>query len=144
MWGVSGEVAWQANDWLSIKSISGYRDMDMKSSRDGDNTPANILPPRTSMISGRLARVPVFRHFAGGSVELAVRTVLLQEEGTDSNPVYLPVGSISSGGGFENESKAVFFQSTYDLTGEMVLNWWRQIYRRRQGIYPRQGPDIAQ
>ncbi|MCB1695056.1 MAG: TonB-dependent receptor [Pseudomonadales bacterium] len=137
MWGVSGEVAWQANDWLSIKSISGYRDMDMKSSRDGDNTPANIFATEDFYDQWQVSQE---FQFSGTLLEDRLNWLFglyyFKEEGTDSNPVYLPVGSISSGGGFENESKAVFFQSTYDLTEKWSLTGGVRYTEDDKGFIP--------
>jgi iron complex outermembrane receptor protein len=46
-----------------------------------------------------------------------------QEEGSDLNPVFLPVGAIRSGGHYDNDSQAAFFQGTYDLTHQLALTF---------------------
>jgi iron complex outermembrane receptor protein len=42
-WGFSGHVDWNASHWLTLKSITAYRDLHWTGARDADNTPFVIL-----------------------------------------------------------------------------------------------------
>ena len=42
-WGIAGNVDWQLNDKMSLKSITGYRSYTSKSAYDNDGSPAPIL-----------------------------------------------------------------------------------------------------
>ena len=42
-WGFSGHVDWNASNWLTLKSITAYRDLHWRGARDADNTPFVIL-----------------------------------------------------------------------------------------------------
>lgn len=122
VWGVSTEMTWHVNDQFKIKSITAYREMDMESSRDADGTPANIL-----------ATADFFEHeqfsqelqFSGALMDERLQWILglyyFQEEGSNLAPVTLAVGAIQSGGHYDNESKAAFFQSTYTVTDKLSL-----------------------
>ncbi len=124
VWGVSADATWNVGELLKIESITAYREMSMDSSRDGDNTPANVF-----------ATIDIYRHhqfsqefqFSGDLFESRLNWLFglyyFQEDGKDLNPVFLPVGSIQSGGEYDNDSKAAFFQATYDLTQKLALTF---------------------
>ena len=124
IWGASVEMTWNVNDWLTIKSITGYRDMDMESSRDGDNTPGIIFATRDFYEQDQFSQE---LQFSGVAMEDRLKWLLglyyFEEDGFNKNPVYLPVGGIQSGGIFDNESKAAFFQATYDMTDKLALTF---------------------
>ena len=123
-WGVSAEMTWNATEQVSIKSITAYREMEMESSRDGDNTPANIFATQDFYDHEQLSQE---FQFSGTLMENRMSWLFglyhFQEEGFNRNPVFLPVGSIQSGGLYDNESQAAFFQSTYDLTQQWALTF---------------------
>lgn len=122
VWGVSAELSWNIGDWLSIKSITGYREMEMESSRDGDNTPANIFATQDFYDHEQISQE---LQFSGVLMEDRLKWLLglyyFQEEGSNINPVFLPVGSLQSGGHYDNDSEAAFIQATYDLTNQLAL-----------------------
>lgn len=124
IWGVSAELTWEVSDWLTIKSITGYREMEMESSRDGDNTPANIFATQDFYDHEQISQE---LQFSGAMIEDRLQWLLglyyFQEEGFNRNPVFLPVGSVQSGGLYDNESEAAFFQATYDLTNQLALTF---------------------
>ncbi|MEJ8566427.1 TonB-dependent receptor [Elongatibacter sediminis] len=124
IWGVSAELVWDLNDWLTIKSITGYREMEMESSRDGDNTPANIFATEDFYDHQQISQE---LQFSGTLLDDRMQWLLglyyFQEDGFNHNPVYLPVGSILSGGLYDNDSQAFFFQSTYDITEQLALTF---------------------
>ena len=124
IWGLSAELVWDVSDWVSIKSITGYRDMEMESSRDGDNTPANIFATQDFYDHQQFSQE---FQFSGTVLDDRMKWLLglyyFEEDGFNTNPVYLPVGSIRSGGLYDNDSLAAFFQSTYDLTQQLAFTF---------------------
>ncbi|HLF32204.1 MAG TPA: TonB-dependent receptor [Xanthomonadales bacterium] len=124
IWGVSMELTWDTSDWLTIKSITGYRDMEMESSRDGDNTPANIFATEDFYDHQQFSQE---FQFSGSVLDDRMKWLFglyyFQEDGFNHNPVYLPVGSILSGGLYDNDSQAAFFQSTFDLTQQLAFTF---------------------
>jgi iron complex outermembrane receptor protein len=124
IWGVSVEMTWDVTDWVSVKSISAYRDMETEMSRDGDNTPANIFATQDIYEHQQISQE---FQFSGALMENRMSWLFglyyFQEDGVNHNPVFLPVGSIRSGGFFDNESQAAFFQSTFDLTHQLAFTF---------------------
>ena len=122
VWGVSAELSWDFTDNLSFKSITGYREMEMESSRDGDNTPANIFATQDDYDHEQVSQE---FQVGGASFDEQLNWILgvyyFQEEGFNINPVTLPVGAISSGGFYDNDSWAVFGQGTWDFTDRWHL-----------------------
>ena len=121
VWGVSGEVSWNVNDNFSIKYITGYRETDMHSSRDADHTAANIFATMDFFEQEQVSHELQFAGTMNDNVKWLLGLYYFQEEGFNENPVTLPVGNIQSGGIFDNDSKAAFFQTTIDLTDQLAL-----------------------
>lgn len=124
IWGLSAELAWDASDWLSIKSVTGYREVDMESSRDGDVTPANIFATQDVYDHQQISQE---LQFSGAVFDQRLRWLIglyyFQEDGFNQNPAFMPAGSIRSGGLYDNDSKAAFFQSTLDLTEQWAFTF---------------------
>lgn len=124
VWGVSAELTWNASEWLTIKSITAYRELQLESSRDGDNTPANIFATQDFFDHQQISQE---FQFSGALLDDRMNWLFglyyFQEDGSDRNPVFLPVGSIQSGGLYDNDSQAAFFQGTYDLTQQLALTF---------------------
>jgi iron complex outermembrane receptor protein len=124
VWGISLELAWDVNELLSINSTTGYREMEMESARDGDNTPANIFATRDFYDHEQVSQE---LQFSGPLLEERLQWLLgfyyFQEEGFNVGPVILPAGAIHSGGFYDNDSLAVFFQGTYDVTDRLALTF---------------------
>lgn len=121
IWGISGEVSWEISDTFSIKYIMGYRDLEMESSRDGDNTPANIFATQDFFEQDQISHELQFAGTLQENITWLLGFYYFQEDGFNENPVTLPVGVQRSGGIFDNESTAVFFQTTIDLTDQLAL-----------------------
>jgi len=124
IWGISAELTWDASEWLTIKSITAYREMEMESSRDGDNTPANIFATQDFYDHEQFSQE---FQFSGKLMDERMSWLFglyyFSEEGFNRNPVFLPVGSIQSGGLYDNESQAAFFQTTFDMTEQLAFTF---------------------
>ncbi len=124
VWGVSAEMTWHASEWLAIKSITAYRELDLESSRDGDNTPANIFNTQDFYDQQQISQEFQFSGtLADNRLSWLLGLYYFQEDGQDLNPVFLPVGSFRSGGLFDNDSQAAFFQGSYDLTQQLAFTF---------------------
>jgi iron complex outermembrane receptor protein len=121
IWGVSAELTLNVTDWLTVKSITGYREMEMQSSRDGDNTPANIFATQDFYDHEQISQEIQLGGNYAERLNWLVGVYYFQEEGFNINPVTLPVGALRSGGFYDNDSWAVFGQATYDLTDRWHL-----------------------
>jgi len=124
IWGVSGEVTWEVNEWLTIKSITGYRELEMESSRDGDNTPANIFATRDMFDHEQFSQeLQLSGRLLDQRLQWLVGLYFFEEDGFNFNPVFLPVGSIRSGGLYDNRSLAAFFQGTFEVTDKLAVTF---------------------
>ncbi|MEJ8567713.1 TonB-dependent receptor [Elongatibacter sediminis] len=123
-WGASAELVWNVGDNLTVKSITGYRELEMESARDGDNTPANIFATQDFYDHQQFTQE---LQFSSTLLNDRMRWILglyyFTEDGFDHNPATMPVGSVFSGGLYDNESKAAFFQSTLNLTDQWGLTF---------------------
>ena len=124
IWGVSLELTWDVTDWLTITSLTGFREMEMESGRDADNTEANIFATVDLYDHQQISQE---FHFGGTVIDDRLDWLLgfyyFQEEGHNINPVVLPAGAIQSGGFYDNESIAVFGQGTYNFTDKLALTF---------------------
>ena len=122
IWGVSGELEWDINEWLTVKSITGYREMEMESSRDADNTPANVFATQDYYDHEQITQeIQLSGNVLDDHLHWLIGFYYFQEEGFNINPVILPVGSLQSGGFYDNESVAGFFQLTNNFTDNFAL-----------------------
>ncbi|MDJ0927245.1 MAG: TonB-dependent receptor [Gammaproteobacteria bacterium] len=122
VWGAALELGWEVNNWLEIKSITGYREMEMFSSRDGDHTPANVFNTQDIFDHEQITQELQFiNNFFEGQFQSLVGIYYFQEEGKNLNPVTLPVGAIRSGGFYDNDSWALFAQGTFNATDKLAF-----------------------
>jgi iron complex outermembrane receptor protein len=123
-WGVALTLTWDVVDWLTVKSISSYRNTDAASSRDGDNTEFLIFQ---TMDEWEHEQVSQELQFSGKYFDDRLQWLLglyyFQEDGTNINPVAFPVGAIQSGGSVDNDSTAAFLQMTYNVTEELAFTF---------------------
>jgi iron complex outermembrane receptor protein len=90
--------------------------MQMFSSRDGDNTPANIFATRDDFDHEQFSQEFQLRYDGGGALQGLVGVYGFREDGFDLVDVTLPGGALRSGGYYDNESWAVFGHATLDIT----------------------------
>lgn len=137
IWGGSLEMTWDVTDWLSIKSISAYREVSMDSSRDSDNTPGNILATIDDYDHKQVSQE---LQFGGRAFEERLQWLLglyyFKEEGADDAFVYLPGGILLNGGDYDNDSKAAFFQGTYDVTNRLAFTFGIRYTEDSKGFKP--------
>jgi iron complex outermembrane receptor protein len=123
MWGVSLEANWDVTDWMSIKSISAYRDIDAYSARDADGTPYRVFHTQDPFDQDQFSQE---LQFSGEIDKLKWMAGLyyFEEDAKNPNPVQFPeptIGALISGGEVDNDNYAVFSQVTYDLTEQWAL-----------------------
>ncbi len=117
MWGVSLEANWEVADWLTVKSITAYRDIDAYSARDADGTPYQVFHTQDPFDQNQTSQE---LQFSGNTDNLKwlVGLYYFEEDADNPNPVQLPeptIGKIISGGQVDNDNYAVFGQATYSL-----------------------------
>lgn len=110
-------LTWDINEDITFKSITAWRDLDAEFSRDGDHS-----PHRVSQFHDTLEQTQFTQEFQllGSSWESKLNWILglyyFDEDGDNVNTLDFTVSNFTSGGEFENTSKAVFGQATLDVT----------------------------
>ncbi|WP_405237580.1 TonB-dependent receptor [Lentisalinibacter orientalis] len=137
--GAALTVDWSLDDRWGVRSTTGYREMTLFSSRDGDNTPANIFATRDDFEHEQFSQELQLR-FAGEDDGLSAVLGLFyyDESGFNLVDVTVPTGAIQSGGYYDNRSWAVFAHGTLDLTGRLALSVGARHTEDRKAYLPDQ------
>ena len=127
-----------AEHW-PINRQPGYREMTMLSSRDGDNTPANIFATRDDYEHEQLSQELQLR-FSSDEHDLSAILGLFyyDESGFNLVDVTVPNGAIRSGGFYDNRSYAVFAHGTLDLSERLALSVGARHTEDRKAYLPDQ------
>ena len=121
--GVSLEANWQATDWLTVKSITAYREIfDSGYGRDVDGTPYPIFHAFEEMTHDQFSQE---LQFSGATEKLKwlVGFYYFEEEAFVNviAPLHAAVGTIDQNVSTDNDNWAVFSQATYNLTDKWAL-----------------------
>lgn len=115
-WGVSLGVDWSLNEYLQLRSITAYRDLDAHFAYEGDDTP--ILLTATEDLLTQHQFTQEFQ-LLGTALEDRLDWILgffyFHEDGRNPNTVTLLPVTILSGGEYDNESVAGFAQATWNI-----------------------------
>ena len=136
--GLTLELAAGLGDAWELLSTTGYRTLDLFTSRDGDNTPANIFATRDDYGHDQLSQEFQFRYDGGGRFQGVVGLYGLREDGFNAVDVTLPGGAIRSGGEYDNRSWAVFGHGTLDLTDRLSASLGLRYTQDRKQFLPDQ------
>jgi len=136
--GLALELDWTVSDALTLLSTTGVRTMDMFTSRDGDNTPANIFATRDDYAHDQLSQEFQLRFDGGGRLRGVLGLFGFEEDGFNLVDVTLPTGAIRSGGYYDNRSWAVFGHGSWDLDARFTLSLGLRYTEDRKGFTPDQ------
>ena len=138
-WGGSIDVTWSRLGWARLRSLTGYRALKMETSRDADNTPANILSTQDRLDHAQISQEVQLSGLAlGDRVHWQAGLYLFREEGYQRAAVIVPPGALHSGGDYENSSWAAFAQVTGEVTEALSLTVGGRYTRDRKGLTPDQ------
>jgi iron complex outermembrane receptor protein len=137
--GAALAVDWSISDHWLLKSTTGYREMTMLSSRDGDNTPANIFATRDDYEHEQFSQEMQLQFSSDVRGLSAVLGLFYYDEtGFNLVDVTVPSGAIQSGGFYDNQSYAVFAHGTLDLTDRLALSVGARHTEDRKAYLPDQ------
>ncbi len=137
--GAALTVDWALADQWLLRSTTGYREMSMISSRDGDNTPANIFATRDDFDHAQFTQelqIQFDSEWRGASALLGL--FYYDESGHNLVDVTVPPGAIQSGGFYDNQSYALFAHVTFDLAERLTLSIGARHTEDRKGYLPDQ------
>ncbi len=135
--GASSEVRWELSDATTLVAVTGFRDFLFNSSRDADNTPANLLQTRIFYDHRQFSQELQLRHDADGPLSLVGGVYGFDESGVLSNYVTLPVGVLRSYGAYDNRSTAAFVQASFALPAGVEITVGGRYTRDTKGFEPR-------
>ena len=136
-WGGSVELTWSPFAWATLRSLTGYRGLDMKASRDADNTPANILQTQEWLDHSQLSQeLQVSGLAIGHRIHWQTGLYLFRESGYQRTGVIIPVGAIHSAGDYDNTSVAGFAQATGEITEALSVTLGGRYTSDRKGLTP--------
>lgn len=137
LFGASATLSYDLSDNLSLKSITGWRDLDAQFARDGDHSPHRI-----SQFDDDLEQQQFTQEFqllgSHQRMNWIVGAYYFDEDGNNVNTLDFTVSNFRSGGKFENESWAVFAQFTYDLTQRLHLTLGGRYTEEEKSFLPDQ------
>lgn len=115
LFAVSANLRWDLSETLTLKSITGWRDLDSEFARDGDHSPQRI-----SQFYDDLEQQQFTQEFQLLGMHDRLNWILgayyFNEDGDNVNILDFTVSNFRSGGKFDNEAWAIFAQATFDIT----------------------------
>ncbi len=93
LWGVSTTIEYDVVDWLTIKSITAYREMDALFGRDGDNTPFQYIDVLNSDTQEQFSQeLQLIGENYGGRLQWVIGGFYFDEDATNDSQVRLASG----------------------------------------------------
>ncbi|MDE2764576.1 MAG: TonB-dependent receptor [Gemmatimonadota bacterium] len=136
-WGTGARVSWSLGGGVTLRSLTGYRGLDMRSSRDADNTPANILQIQITVESEQLSQELQLSGFGlDDRIHWQTGLYLVRETGYYLGAVTLPTGAFDSNWDLVNSSMAGFAQATADVTEAVSLTVGARYTRDWKAVTP--------
>lgn len=121
--GAALELDWLLGSDFRLTSITARRRMTMLSSRDGDNSPANIFATRDDFDHEQFSQELQLSYTTpGGRLSALLGAFYFEEDGFNLVDLTLPLGAIQSGGYYENRAHAVFAHLSMELTERWSLS----------------------
>lgn len=130
-------ISWNISDNLELKSITAFRDLDSKFSRDGDHSPLLI-----SQFFDSLEQEQFTQEFqllgSSEKVNWIAGLYYFEEDGDNINLLDFVVSSFRSGGKFDNKAKAAYGQLTYDFTENLSATFGLRYTEEDKSFLPDQ------
>lgn len=137
--GAALTIDWNVADRWLLRSTTGFRAMSMISSRDGDNTPANIFATRDDFDHDQFSQELQLQYESDWRGATALLGAFYYDEsGYNIVDVTVPPGAIQSGGFYDNQSYALFAHGTVGLTERLTLSVGARHTEDRKGYLPDQ------
>jgi len=136
-WGAGAKVFWSPGGGVTLRSLTGYRGLDMWNSRDADNTPANILQIQIAVESEQLSQEFQLSGFGlDDRLHWQTGLYLVRETGYYLGAVTLPTGAFDSHWDLVNSSMAGFAQATADVSETVSLTVGARYTKDRKTVTP--------
>ncbi len=118
----SFNAKYDINDNLSLRSITGYRNLDAQFARDADASPNTIVHFFDDFRSEQFSQeLQLSATLMDGRLEWISGLYYFDENGTNINELEFAIAEFRSGSDFGTESKAVFSQATFHVSDKLDL-----------------------
>ena len=139
IWGTSLHASWHITDNLELRSITAWRSVSSKFSRDGDHSPLTISQFYDDLQQDQFSQE---LQLVGDHFDQRLHWILglyyFDEDGYNTNLLNFLVSSFRSGGDFDNRSTAAFGQATFDLSDKLHLTGGLRWTEDRKQFLPNQ------
>ena len=115
-------IGWEISDSVSLKFITGYRELDTNFGRDGDHSIVPVISV-DSFISSKSFSQEVQLSGTSNRLSWLLGVYYFNEDGFMDDDVRFNNFSLLSGGAVETESTAVFAQATWSATEQLDLTF---------------------
>ncbi len=122
VWGLGLTIKHELSDALSIKSITAYRDLDSKFSRESDGSPLQINSTEDIFQYHQFSQeIQLSAEMLDGGLNVIAGGFYFDEKGHNPNIVDFGFVRFLSGGDIHNSSVAGFGQATYKISQQLAL-----------------------
>ncbi|MFK8020955.1 MAG: TonB-dependent receptor [Pseudomonadales bacterium] len=126
IWGISWTNTWDLND-LTLKSITGYRDMNSESYRDADNDPINYFSVGSAFDVQQFSQELLLSNASGSSLDWLLGLYYLEEDGDHFSAVTigeglfaaLPVAALDLTLDYFRSQKTTSYAAFFNVTWHM-------------------------
>ncbi|MEE4278147.1 MAG: TonB-dependent receptor [Halieaceae bacterium] len=133
------ELDWMLSNALRLVSTTAHRSMSMLSSRDGDNSPANIFATLDDFDHEQFSQEFQFSYTSSDEgLSALLGAFYFEESGFNLVDLTLPLGAIQSGGFYDNSAHALFAHVTADVTDHLSLSFGARRSNDRKSYLPDQ------
>jgi len=109
-------VSLDLNDNISFKSITAWRDLDAEFARDGDHSPHRVSQFHDTLEQKQFTQeFQLLGNHFDDSLNWIFGLYYFKEDGNNVNTLDFVMSNFTSGGRFENTSKAAFGQATWNV-----------------------------
>ncbi len=142
---VRADIKYNITPDISIRSITGYRDLDAVFARDADASPNTVVhffdDFQTEQFSQELQlNATLF----DGAVDFVLGGYYFEEDGNNENRLEFAIANFLSGSAFGTDSKAIYSQATWHITDDIHLTLGGRYTDEDKSFFPDQvvGPNF--
>lgn len=139
------DIKFNITDDISIRSITGYRDLDAQFARDQDASPLTVVHFFDDFKSQQFSQeLQLNAQLFDGAVDFVIGGYYFDEDGTNINLLEFAIANFQSGSSFGTTSKAVYSQATWHVTDKLHLTLGGRYTDEDKTFFPDQivGPNF--
>lgn len=119
---LNADVKFQISDDLSLRSITGYRDLDAQFARDQDGSPLTVVHFFDDFVTEQFSQeLQLNANLFDDKVDLVAGLYYFEEDGNNINRLEFAIANFISGSQFGTESKAIYSQATFHATDRLDI-----------------------